>query len=95
MWDNVVEINVQKNFLSSIDVLNHFSNLRFLIASDNYIHEVSLNLPKLEELDLHNNFISRFPLLNQLNKLRLLNLNSNRIEDFRGVDFKPPSSLSL
>ena len=63
LWENTQEVNLSKNFLSSIDVLNQFRNLRFLIASENYIVEVSLNLPRLEKLDLKKNFIVKFPIL--------------------------------
>ena len=94
VWDNLQEIDLHKNFLSSIDILNQFRNLKLIKASDNYIQEINLNLQRLEDLDLHNNYITKFPLLHQLPKITKLNLNANKIEDFR-VDFKPPSSLSL
>jgi Leucine-rich repeat (LRR) protein len=88
MWENTLEISVRKNYISSIEVLNQFSNLRFLDASENYLQEVSLNLPRLEKLDLRHNFIARFPFLHQLPRLKVLSLAHNRLEDFR-VDFKP------
>lgn len=93
-WDSLAEINLHKNFLSSIDVLNHFRNLREIRASDNYIQEINLNLQRLEVLDLNNNYICKFPILHSLPKISRLNLNTNKIFDFR-VDFKPPSSVSL
>lgn len=94
LWENTLEVNLSKNFLSSIDVLNQFRSLRYLTASENYIIEVSLNLPRLEKLDLRQNFIGKFPLLHQLPKLRDLDLSHNRLEDFK-TDFKSPSCLSL
>ena len=63
-WDNLMEIDLYKNYLSSIDILNQFKNLRYIRASDNYIEEISLNLQRLEELDLHNNYLNKFPLIN-------------------------------
>ena len=62
-WEYLVEVNLHKNFLSSIDILNSFRNIRIIKASNNYIQEINLNLQKLEDLDLQNNYITNFPLL--------------------------------
>jgi Leucine-rich repeat (LRR) protein len=63
MWDSVVEIDVSRNMISQIDALNQFRNLKILRASENYILDVSLTQPRLEEIYLEHNQISRFPLL--------------------------------
>ena len=63
MWDSVVEIDVSRNMISQIDALNQFRNLKILRASENYILDVSLTQPRLEEVYLEHNQISRFPLL--------------------------------
>ena len=69
LWDSLQEIDLHKNFLSSIDVLNQFRNLKVIKASDNYITEINLNLQRLEDLDLHNNYIYKMPLLHSLPKI--------------------------
>ncbi len=68
-WDSLTDINLHKNDLVSIDVLNHFRNLREIRASNNYINEINLNLQRLEILDVHNNYISKFPILHSLPKI--------------------------
>jgi|LauGreDrversion4_2_1035121.scaffolds.fasta_scaffold436334_2 Leucine-rich repeat (LRR) protein len=55
MWDSVVEIDVSRNMISQIDALNQFRNLKILRASENYILDVSLTQPRLEEVYLENN----------------------------------------
>lgn len=78
--------------INNIDLLGRFQNLRFIYASNNYIEEVVLLLPKLEKLDLSNNYLKKFPLLeNGMKKLKYLNLNQNRLVDIREVicEFTP------
>lgn len=94
MWDSVLEIDVSRNMISSIDSLNQFRNLKILRASENYILEVNLTQPRLEELYLEDNQIRRFPLLTQLHKIRVVNLSKNRLEEFK-AEFKAPSCNSL
>lgn len=55
MWDSVVEIDVSRNMISQIDALNQFRNLKILRASENYILDVSLTQPRLEEIYLEHN----------------------------------------
>lgn len=55
MWDSVLEIDVSRNMISQIDALNQFRNLKILRASENYILDVSLTQPRLEEVYLENN----------------------------------------
>jgi Leucine-rich repeat (LRR) protein len=55
MWDSVVEIDVSRNMISQIDALNQFRNLKILRASENYILDVSLTQPRLEEVYLEHN----------------------------------------
>lgn len=55
MWDSVLEIDVSRNMISQIDTLNQFRNLKILRASENYILDVSLTQPRLEELYLEDN----------------------------------------
>ena len=52
MWDSVVEIDVSRNMISQIDAVNQFRNLKILRASENYILDVSLTQPRLEEIYL-------------------------------------------
>jgi len=55
--ENLQVINLSKNYLSNIDLLNRFASLRKISAGYNYIPEVKLSLSKLVELDLRNNFL--------------------------------------
>ena len=55
MWDSVIEIDVSRNMISQIDALNQFRNLKILRASENYILDVSLTQPRLEEVYLEHN----------------------------------------
>ena len=60
-----------------------------IVATNCYIEEVNLRLPKLEMLDLSNNFIRSFPILANMQKLKSLNLNSNKLVDLKqmNIDF--------
>ena len=44
---NLMKIDVSKNYLDSIDILNQLQRLKVIVASDNYIRAVNLQLPKL------------------------------------------------
>jgi fumarylacetoacetate (FAA) hydrolase family protein len=44
---NLQEINIQKNFLNNIDILNKMHRLRKINAGDNYLANVNLQLSKL------------------------------------------------
>lgn len=73
-----MELNLSRNNLFNIDqVSSALSSLAVLRASQNYLTQVTLSLPALEQLHVDNNQIAYFPLLNALPKLRVLNLNRN------------------
>ena len=74
-------VRLSKNYLSSIDLLNRFLNLRKISAGYNYISSVKLSLPKLMELDLKNNYLTKVPYLNLFPNLRVLNVRANKIEE--------------
>ena len=76
-WEGLFEVNMNKNYLSSIEQLNKFRNLKAISASNNYIYEVHLELGRLESLDLTNNYLSEVPNLTGTPKLMELNLTSN------------------
>jgi len=79
-WFHLEEVYLSNNTLSDIDKLSKFPNINFIDASNNYINDVTLHLPKLEKLYLNNNSLKKFPLLESgMNKLKVLNLNSNYI----------------
>jgi Leucine-rich repeat (LRR) protein len=85
-WGNLEEIFLSRNMINNIDTLSKFMNLRTIDASNNYIEEVVLFLPKLEKLDLSNNYLKKFPLLeNGMDQLRILNLSQNRLVGIREV----------
>ena len=64
-------------------MLNKFTKLKTLDASDNYISSLNLTLPKLLTLDLRNNFIEKVPNLQQLPMLQKLDLSTNKLSQFR------------
>jgi len=74
--------------INNIDVLNQYTNLRIINATNCYIEEVNLKLPKLESLDLSNNFLKNFPILANMQKLKVLNLNSNKLFDFKQMNIE-------
>ena len=76
-------INISKNYLDNIDILNHYQRLKVITASDNYIRTVNLQLPKLQELDLRNNFIEKVPILSQMPQLKVIILNANNITELK------------
>ena len=91
---NLQEIDIQKNFLNNIDMLNKMHRLRKINAGDNYLSNVNLNLSKLQELDLRNNFLERVPIINQLPQLKILILNANKITDLR-IMCKDPNYINI
>jgi Leucine-rich repeat (LRR) protein len=90
-WPTLEEIYLDKNMISNIDVLGRYPMLKKIDASNNFIEEVNLYLPRLESLDLHNNYLKKFPILEGMHRLRHLNLKGNQLADFREVliDFTP------
>ena len=94
-WEFIVELNLSRNNLVNIDqVSSTFSSLVVLRASQNYLTQVTLSLPSLEQLHLDHNQVVQFPLLNALPKLRLLNLKGNQLKDLSS-DFRGPITASL
>lgn len=84
-WESLEQLHLTKNHLLNIDAIDKFQNLRIVDASNNYIEEVSLSLPKLESLNLMNNYLMRFPKLKNMKNLKFLDLTSNKITDFKNV----------
>jgi Leucine-rich repeat (LRR) protein len=85
-WTSLEAAHLNRNLINSISVLNKFHNLKVINATNCYIEEVSLKLPKLEELDLSNNFLKSFPTLINMQKLRHLSLNSNKLMDLQEMN---------
>ena len=76
------EIDLSKNELISVAVLNRFLQLRSINASGNSIAigaGVVLRLPKLVELDLSENRLVAVPPLTELPSLQVLRLQRNQI----------------
>lgn len=84
-WESLEQVHLTKNHLLNIDAIGQFQNLRIVDASNNYIEEVRLSLPKLESLNLMNNYLMRFPMLKNMKNLKHLDLTSNKITDFKNV----------
>lgn len=81
-------IDLTKNSLTLLK-LKGFNNLESVIARENYINKVELNLPRLKKLDLSNNMINKIFELNSINSLEELKLNKNLIERITWEDLKP------
>ena len=90
-WHTLDTINISRNHIISIDVLNNFQSLRVINASFCDIEEVQLKLPRLEKLDLSSNYLKTFPILANMKKLKYLNLSTNKLVDFKqmNIDFTP------
>lgn len=71
--------------ISNIDLLDGFPMLKKIDASNNYIEDVNLYLPRLETLDLKNNYLKKFPILEGMVKLKNLNLKGNQLVNFKHV----------
>lgn len=93
-WKNLETVHMNRNMVSSIDVLNKFLNLRYIDASNCYIEEVNFTLPKLEYLDISNNYLRNFPNLQHMPRLKYLNLNSNQLVDLFQANFENIQHLS-
>lgn len=84
-WNNLQEINISRNLLINIDILNMYINLKQIDASSNYIETVDLNLSKLQVLNLSNNHLEEFPDIIPCKKLFKLNLASNKIQSMEDL----------
>jgi Leucine-rich repeat (LRR) protein len=85
-WNILEEINLSKNLLLSIDVLNMYPNLKILIANNCYIEELNLSLPKLQHLDVNSNNIKVFPVLTNMLELSHLDLGNNKLTNIEGIN---------
>ena len=80
---DLMKIDISKNYLDNIDALNDLNKLKMIVANNNYIRDISLQLPKLQELDLGNNYIEKVPILSQMPQLKILLLNANKIRELK------------
>lgn len=85
-WNILEEINLSKNLVLSIDVINMYQNLRVVIANNCYIEELNLSLPKVEYLDVSNNNLHVFPVLANMEVLTHLNLSNNKMSSIQGIN---------
>ena len=79
-WNILEKINVSKNQIVSIDILNNYPKLLHINANNCYITRVQLKLKHLISLDLSHNFLKEFPNL-QTPHLEVINLNSNSMRN--------------
>lgn len=84
-WAFLEEVHLTKNLINNIEPLNAFKSLRVIDASHNYIVEVNLQLPKLEQLILADNYLEKFPTLEHMKKLKTIDLNANALTGFDEV----------
>lgn len=87
-WVLLEEIQLNRNMIANIDILNQYQHLVSVDASHCFIQEVNFSLPRLEYLNLSNNYLSKFPILEGMQRLNHLNLNSNKITDFKSANIK-------
>lgn len=77
---NLIEnTDLSKNYLSSIDVLNRFVNLKEINASDNYLASINFALPHLKKLILKNNFFKKIPNFSLFPELAQIDLSANQV----------------
>ena len=84
-------LDISKNSLSVLR-LKSYNNLERIIARENYITKVELNLPRLKKIDLSCNMINKMFELNSVTCLEELILNRNSISKITFEDFKPVKS---
>ena len=71
---------MSNNSIDKLDsVLSAFGTLQTIIATNNLITKVDLNLPNLKELDLSRNYLKKIPNLSEIPKLERLLLGFNEI----------------
>ena len=80
---NLVELNIDRNPISSIGPLTDLTNLRLFSAAGADISDLTplANLTELEILGLHGNEISDISQLTGLTQLKRLHLGNNKISD--------------
>ena len=84
-WAFLEEVYITKNLINNIEPLNAFKSLKIIDASHNYLVEVNLQLPKLDQLILSDNYLEKFPTLEHMKKLKTIDLNSNALTEFKDV----------
>lgn len=91
--DEVVELDVSKNFIQTIPSLNRFTNLKVLNLSRNKISDLKplLSAPTIVKLDCSHNSISNIDCLESFRELRVLNASNNSIET---IEVRLPNSLT-
>lgn len=79
-WKQIKAIDASNNALDRVDtVLNKFTTLETIVASNNLITIVNIALPNLLELDLSRNYLKEMPDLSRLPRLEKLLLGFNEI----------------
>lgn len=79
-WKQIKAIDASNNALDRIDsVLNKFTTIETIVASNNLITIVNIALPNLLELDLSRNYLKEMPDLSRLPRLEKLLLGYNEI----------------
>ena len=88
---HVTMLDLSMNYLSTMNFLSLFPNLRHLFMTGNKLEHLS-NLdavPDLETLAVSSNRIKTFEGLGDLKQLKLLSLNYNEISSLQGFPFLP------
>lgn len=79
-WKSLKALDVSNNSIDKLSpVLNKFSTLQTIIATNNLITKVDLSLPNLMELDVSRNYLKQIPDLSGAPKLERLLLGFNEI----------------
>ena len=88
VYGNINFLNVSKNSISTLK-LKAYNLLETIIATDNCISKVELNLSRLKKIDLSANIITKIFELNSIPLLEELILNKNSISRISFEDFRP------
>ena len=79
-YQNLKYLNIANNSISILK-LKDYKNLETIVAGNNQIYEVELNLPSLTRLDLSKNNLRRMFDLSNIKYLTELNLSQNSIRE--------------
>jgi hypothetical protein len=88
VYMNITYLDVSRNSISSLK-LKGYMLLETIVACDNSITRVELNLPRLKKLNLSDNMITRIFELNNIPLLEELILNKNSTKNIVFEEFKP------
>ena len=87
IFNRITSIEAEKEFISSIEGIQYFTNLQSINLKLNAISDISYlsNLKNVKELNLELNNITDITVLSELNNLEYLNLSFNNLDNINTI----------